>query len=240
MDGMEHHDQPMQQVPQGAPYSGYPNGQYPQYAVPNNGAPAAAYPGPDPIKKPAASPSGGSRTAVVGLVITVAVLAAAIIGLAAGLGVSQKNLHDTQDNLNAALASLSTAAPATRTLVVTGTKTSSPAAATATATTTTTDIYSQCPSANNTIYGTSTQNFTVRCGIDYSGTGEADDLDSSDADSMSDCMDDCLKNSKCEGAGWGHIDGAGKCYMKANLTKYHTADSNWEFAVLNTANSTSS
>lgn len=106
MDGMEHHDQPMQQVPQGAPYSGYPNGQYPQYAVPNNGAPAAAYPGPDPIKKPAASPSGGSRTAVVGLVITVAVLAAAIIGLAAGLGVSQKNLHDTQDNLNAALASL--------------------------------------------------------------------------------------------------------------------------------------
>lgn len=32
----------------------------------------------------------------------------------------------------------------------------------------------------------------------------------------------------------------GKCYMKANLTKYHTADSNWEFAVLNTANSTSS
>jgi hypothetical protein len=114
----------------------------------------------------------------------------------------------------------------------TPTKTSSSATPSATA-----DKFSTCPGANNTVYtsGTDDKQFTVHCGIDYSGSGEADDLNSTKAASMTVCMDACAKLDGCQGAGWGYIDGSGNmCYMKTNLTKSHNATSSWEFAVLNT------
>jgi hypothetical protein len=106
----QHHQQPgMQQLypDQGAAaFAGYPPGQYQQYPAPNGGAsPATAYSATGAPAKPAAS-SGSSRTAIVILSICVAALVVAVIGLAAGLGVSQKSLHDSQTNLDAALASL--------------------------------------------------------------------------------------------------------------------------------------
>ncbi|KAI0120660.1 hypothetical protein BJ170DRAFT_159350 [Xylariales sp. AK1849] len=191
---------------------------------------------------------GMKKAAFIGLLAALILLLALVIGLGAGLGVSQSKLHDAQADLANAQASATSAASAMTTVYVTtttkpstsATKTSSSATASATA-----DKFSTCPGANNTVYTSSegSRKFTVHCGLDYSGAGEADDLDSTKTTTMSGCMDACADNEKCQGAGWGFIDGDTgnnhSCYMKTNLTKFHIADSNWLFAVLNT-NTTSS
>ncbi|KAF3026612.1 hypothetical protein E8E14_014377 [Neopestalotiopsis sp. 37M] len=237
MDGLQHY-QPAQEKPAG--YVDAQGHQYPQqYHDPNyaaaqqHGQYHSGYTG---GAAPAAAPaaSGTKKGLLIGLLAAVAILTAAVIGLAAGLGVSQNNLHSTQSDLSALMASVSPSATTTSSSSSSATKTSTSATASATAT----DAFSSCPSANNTVYTSSTdsKNFTVHCGIDYSGDGGADDLTSEKSSTMSSCMDACAKNDECEGAGWGWIDGTGAmCYLKTNLTASHNATSDWEFAVLNTS-----
>ncbi|ETS78411.1 hypothetical protein PFICI_10473 [Pestalotiopsis fici W106-1] len=235
MDGLQHY-QPAAEKPAG--YVDAQGHQYPQqYHDPNyaaaqhaqyhNGYTDSAAPA------PAAAATGTKKGLLIGLLIAVAVLTAAVIGLAAGLGVSQNNLHSTQSDLSALMASVSPSATTSSSSTTTATKTSTSATASAT-----TDAFSSCPGANNTVYTSSTDSkeFTVHCGIDYSGDGGADDLTSQKSSTMTACMDACAKNDECEGAGWGWIDGTGAmCYLKTNLTASHNATTDWEFAVLNTS-----
>lgn len=94
--------------------------------------------------------------------------------------------------------------------------------------------------ANGTSYtasaGGSTANFTVHCGLDYGSGDGATDLKTTQTKTMAACMDDCAGLRNCEGAGWGSLpddkNGAHNCYMKGNLTKGHSADGGWTFAVL--------
>lgn len=78
--------------------------------------------------------------------------------------------------------------------------------------------------------------FELRCGVDFSGKGQAVDIGSVKVDSMDKCMDACAGNAKCTGAGWGFLEGdkgnAHMCYLKANLTQSHNATADWSFAVL--------
>ncbi|KAI1873928.1 uncharacterized protein JN550_003197 [Neoarthrinium moseri] len=223
---------------QGA-YSGYPDAQYQnqQYHDPNGTAAAQHYPSHAGGAGAPAQPSGSGakRGLLIGLLVAVVVLLALVIGLGAGLGVGLRNAKSDLAAAQASLSSTASAATSTpaSTASSTPTKTSSSATASATA-----DKFSSCPGANNTVYtsDTDSKKFTVYCGRDYSGKGEADDLNSTKAETMTTCMDTCAGTDGCEGAGWGYIDGSGHmCYMKTNLTKFHSADSGWEFAVLDTS-----
>ncbi|KAK1759986.1 hypothetical protein QBC47DRAFT_450316 [Echria macrotheca] len=168
-----------------------------------------------------------------------------VIGLAAGLGVSQKNLSQTQSDLQLAQAAISavTAAAATTSLLATPTKTSSP---TSTASPKS-DV--QCPRINQTIYtvsasasnGTAPKQFKLLCGFDY-GKGEAVDIGNTKVKNLNACADACAARSNCTGAGWGVIEGdkgvEHTCWMKNNLTTPHNATAEWGFAVLIGANDT--
>ncbi|KAH6646039.1 hypothetical protein BKA67DRAFT_695958 [Truncatella angustata] len=205
--------------------------------VPHDGAYTGGYTAPAQT-----SGSGPKRGLLITLIAALAILAATVIGLAAGLGVSQNHLHSAQSDLDAAQASLSSAASAP-TVTVTSTKSGSPTKTSSSATASATaDKFSTCPGANNTIYtsGTDSKQFKVLCGVDSSGEGQSDDLNSTKAATMTVCMDACAKTDGCQGAGWGYIDGSGNmCYMKTNLTGYHNATASWEFATLATLNTTS-
>jgi hypothetical protein len=96
----------------------------------------------------------------------------------------------------------------------------------------------QCPQVNGTIYTASTggKRFRRMCGIDYGGQGEAVDIGNVKTRNMDACIDACASRANCTGAGWGIIKGdqgpTHSCWMKANLTKSHTATPEWGFAVL--------
>jgi hypothetical protein len=85
--------------------------QYPQQYHNTNSAAVAqsqyhnGYTGPN-TGQAQTSTGGTKRGALVGFIITIVVLLAAIIGLAAGLGVSQNSLHSAKSDLSAAQASL--------------------------------------------------------------------------------------------------------------------------------------
>ncbi|KAK6218103.1 hypothetical protein LQW54_002852 [Pestalotiopsis sp. IQ-011] len=235
MDGLQHY-QPAQEKPAGYvdPQSHHYPQQYhdPNYAAAQHGQYHNGYTGSGAATPPAAAASGTKKKGalMLWLLVAVCILAAAVIGLAAGLGVSQNNLHSTQSELSALKASVSPSATTSATKSATATKTSTSATASAT-----TDAFSTCPGANNTVFTSTTdsKNFTVHCGIDYSGSGGADDVSSEKAETMTACMNACAKVDNCEGAGWGWPDGNGAmCYLKTNLTASHNATSNWEFATL--------
>jgi hypothetical protein len=108
--------------------------------------------------------------------------------------------------------------------------------ATATPTAAAADV--QCPRVNGTVYTASTggKRFRRMCGIDYGGNGEAIDIGSVKTRSLDACIDACASKSNCTGAGWGVIQGdkgpLQSCWMKTNLTKFHSATSDWGFALL--------
>ncbi|KAK3493068.1 uncharacterized protein B0T23DRAFT_155278 [Neurospora hispaniola] len=186
------------------------------------------------------------RSIALAVIGTLALLLATVIGLAAGLGVSQKNLHDAKNNLKLAQASITAGL---------GAITSSPTIATATSTSTssasstaTTIAKIECPSINGTFYtatvagnssspgGSSSKKFQRLCGVDF-GKGEAADIGSVNTTSFNSCLDKCAEKQGCTGAGWGAITGDEEthhtCWMKTNLTtKGHEAVDEWAFGVL--------
>ncbi|KUI71820.1 hypothetical protein VM1G_07608 [Cytospora mali] len=210
------------------------------YQPPNvgngNSPPSVGYAHSPPV---APTSSGVKRSTCLALLAAVVILLAAVVGLSAGLGVSQRNLHNTQADLAKAIKSPSattTVAPAS-----TGSPTSSSASASATADTSNIT----CPGSNNTLYtaDTDSKRFRQYCGIDYSGD-EAQAVGSVKVTSMDACMDACAAQSNCTGAGWGYLNGDNgaehTCWMKTNLTTSHQATSTWAFAILLTGSSSSS
>lgn len=174
----------------------------------------------------------GVALSVMGVIVFLLV---AVIGLSAGLGVSQRDLQQVKGDLEAAQAVLSaTSAPTTAAVLPTSTTVSVPAAASPTATKA--DV--QCPRVNGTIYTASSggKRFRRLCGLDYGGEGEAVDIGNVKTRNLDACIDACASETNCTGAGWGVIEGdkgpTHSCWMKTNLTKSHKAMPEWGFAVL--------
>ncbi|KAK4211620.1 hypothetical protein QBC37DRAFT_11444 [Rhypophila decipiens] len=175
----------------------------------------------------------------------IVILFAAVIGLAAGLGMTQENLRQARSDLLLAQAKL--VAPGTGTAANSppsdATTTSTPATVTATIVPTpTAQAAIKCPAGNGTFYSTSsgdssgpTKQFQRICGIDY-GQGEAKDIGSKKVASLDECMDACAARAGCTGAGWGAITGdkgnMHSCWMKTGLIKPHKATQDWGFGLL--------
>ena len=193
-----------------------------------------------------------SRAVALTVLAVVLFLLVAVIGLSAGLGVSQRDLRQVKGDLEAAQAVLSfastgyvlisnpngalarlTGCSAPTSLSATPTSTISSATATSTP-----GLDTQCPRANGTVYTASTggKRFQRFCGLDYGGKGEATDIGSVKTRTMDACMDACASRGNCTGAGWGAMDGdtdgMHSCWMKTNLNKSHKATPDWGFAVL--------
>lgn len=207
----------------------------------NNGYPPPAV-GYVPTTPSAPNSSGVKRSTCLALLAATMILLAAVIGLSAGLGVSQRNLHNTQADLARATSSPSAAT----TVFVTTTATRTPTSSTASASPTVDTSNITCPKSNNTLYtaeSDSSKQFREYCGIDYSGD-ESQDVGSVKVTSMDACMDACAKQSNCTGAGWGYLEGDNganhTCYMKSNLTNSHVADPTWAFGILLTGSDSSS
>ncbi|KAK0744538.1 hypothetical protein B0T21DRAFT_89633 [Apiosordaria backusii] len=193
--------------------------------------------------------------ATVGVIVF---LCLAVIGLSAGLGISQRHLTQTKSELQSLESSLAfaLAAPTSSSRTSTTTlpappppsSTSSVAIPSSTASSTTTSVSRptvplvQCPDVNNTIYTTSNNLKFVRlCGRDFSGEDEAIDIGNTKTNSLDLCIEACAKRPGCEGVGWGVIVSNDKgnvnpmqsCWMKKDLRKSHDAQrEDWGFARL--------
>lgn len=218
----------------------YSNGPNPA-GYSHHAAPGAVYTQPASGGAPASS--GTKRSSCFALMAALLLLIAAVIGLSAGLGVSQRNLRNAKADL--ARATESPAAAATTVYVTarpSSTATSTSSSASASATADTSNI--TCPGSNNTLYtaDTDSKRFEQYCGIDFSGD-QAVDVGSVKVTSMGACMDACASQSNCTGAGWGYLEGDNgtehSCWMKANLTEPHNATAEWAFAILLTNGSDS-
>lgn len=209
---------------------------YHQGATPSHYAPPGSSTGAPPAKRNGTI-MGMARGAFIAVLLLMLLLVGLVVGLGAGLGVTQNKLHDAKADLAAAKSS---ATSPSETVYVTM---NGPASATPTASAVS-DPYSclnATANANGTSYtassaGGSKADFTVHCGLDYGSDEGATDLKTSQTKTMAACMDDCAGLRDCEGAGWGSFpddkDGLHNCYMKGNLTKGHSADAGWTFAVL--------
>ncbi|KXX75058.1 hypothetical protein MMYC01_207768 [Madurella mycetomatis] len=175
------------------------------------------------------------RSVALGVLAVIVLLSLAVIGLSAGLGVSQRDLRQVKGDLEVAQAIFSSAVAAGAATTVFHTPTPASASSTASATTVA-DV--QCPRANGTMYTarTGSKQFRRMCGIDYGGEGEAVDIGNVQTRSLDACIDACAARPSCTGAGWGVIDGDSgamhSCWMKTNLTRFHRARDDWGFAVL--------
>ncbi|KAJ8107403.1 hypothetical protein ONZ43_g6742 [Nemania bipapillata] len=96
-----------------------------------------------------------------------------------------------------------------------------------------------CPGVNGTVYTVpgSTKQFLQLCGVDYGKEDGAVDLRNVSTNTADDCMNNCAGTAGCTGCGWGFIDGDHgppyRCWLKSYITnKSHTADTDWQFAVL--------
>ncbi|GAB1315336.1 hypothetical protein MFIFM68171_05546 [Madurella fahalii] len=175
------------------------------------------------------------RSIALGTLAVIVFLFLAVIGLSAGLGVSQRDLRQAKGDLETvqAIFSSAVAAGAATTVSHTPTPASVPPAASVTAVA---DV--QCPRVNGTMYTARTggKRFRRICGIDYGGEGEAADIGNVKTRSLDACIDACAAEPNCTGAGWGVIDGDSSathsCWMKTNLTEFHRARPDWGFAVL--------
>ncbi|KAK2610301.1 hypothetical protein N8I77_003747 [Diaporthe amygdali] len=181
--------------------------------------------------------SGVKRSTCFAIFVALLILLAAVIGLSAGLGVSQRNLRNAKADLARATESPSAATTVyvTAKPTSTGTPTATSSSASASATPDTSNI--TCPGSNNTLYTSDadSKQFEQYCGIDFSGD-QAIDVGNVKVTSMDACMDACASQSNCTGAGWGYLEGDNgtehSCWMKANLTEPHNATSEWAFAIL--------
>lgn len=143
------------------------------------------------------------------------------IGVGVGVGVRTKSDSDSAG----AIATSSTAP----------TKTT----ATATATSSASAGPTNCPDVGERTYLTKNgKKFLHKCGIDYGGEGEANDLTNAKTATFDECIEKCSTISGCTGAGWEDLqhDGEDKyrrvCWMKNDLQKSHTAEMTYSFASL--------
>ncbi|KAH7629669.1 hypothetical protein B0T09DRAFT_357370 [Sordaria sp. MPI-SDFR-AT-0083] len=258
---------PPAQVGAGQPYQPFPGPQQAdktsfvphevQHLYPDQATPML------PEKNTGATGSGSTlltvkRSIALAVIGTLALLLATMIGLAAGLGVSQKNLHDAKNDLKLAQASITAGLGA----LTSPTQHPSPTVAAATSTsassassTATAIAKIECPAINSTSYiatvagnssspgGSTSKKFTRLCGVDF-GKGEAVDIGSVNTTSFNSCLDKCAQKQGCMGAGWGAIQGDEEthhtCWMKTNLTtKGHKAVDEWAFGVLSLSQSVS-
>ncbi|KAK4187749.1 hypothetical protein QBC35DRAFT_221575 [Podospora australis] len=183
-----------------------------------------------------------------------------VIGLGAGLGVSQHKYRQTKSDLgtmeafiSSAIAAVpttqSTPSPTTSVSVApssteapssTSSESSATQSSTASSSPSATAALVQCPAVNNTIYTVEStgQRFKRLCGVDYSGKDEAVDVASTKTNSLDLCIEACAKRRGCQGAGWGVIaseksSALQSCWMKKDLKKFHDAKRpDWGFAVL--------
>ncbi|KAK4236797.1 hypothetical protein C8A03DRAFT_45253 [Achaetomium macrosporum] len=177
-----------------------------------------------------------TRGVALGVLSAIVLLLLLVIGLSAGLGVSQRDLHQVQGDLAVVQAALSSAVAVgvatTASLLPTSTSSAGATQTSAVAS----DV--QCPGVNGTVYTASTdgKRFRRMCGIDYGGNGESVDIGSVKTLNLDACIDACATRSNCTGAGWGAIEGdkgpMHSCWMKTDLTKPHKATSDWAFAIL--------
>ncbi|KAK3336065.1 hypothetical protein B0T19DRAFT_27330 [Cercophora scortea] len=94
-----------------------------------------------------------------------------------------------------------------------------------------------CPSVANVQFAAPrNKTFLHVCGIDYSGSGEAQDVANVKTSTFEDCLTQCALLSQCTGAGWGPMDGDSPnvhtCWMKNHLNQSHVATPDWNFGVL--------
>ncbi|KAK4150425.1 hypothetical protein C8A00DRAFT_18036 [Chaetomidium leptoderma] len=177
-----------------------------------------------------------TRRVALGVLAVIVLLLLAVIGLGAGLGVSQRDLHQVKGDLEVAQAVLSSVVTGAPTKIPAPTTTTTVAPSATAAPSVAADV--QCPKANGTIYTASTggKRFRRLCGLDYGGEGEADDIGNVKTRNLDGCIDACASRGNCTGAGWGVIEGdkgpTHSCWMKTNLTKPHKATPDWGFAVL--------
>ncbi|KAK0710319.1 hypothetical protein B0T26DRAFT_836585 [Lasiosphaeria miniovina] len=207
-----------------------------------------------PAAFPPAQPEGLKRSVVLGVLALIAFLFLAVIGLGAGLGVSQRDLSQAKSDLKVAEAVASavlviTTPPASTvhvthtpspTTQVTPTRSTTPAAASSTGSSVASASSGVCPGTNGTFYTSSvasgSKRFQRLCGLDFSGPGQAEDIGSVNTTSLNDCIDACAAKTNCTGAGWGIMTGTNSsiqpCWMKTNLNKNHKATVGWGFAIL--------
>ncbi|KAK3361377.1 hypothetical protein B0T24DRAFT_641485 [Lasiosphaeria ovina] len=210
-----------------------------------------------PAAFPPAQPEGLKRSVVLGVLAVIAILFLAVIGLGAGLGVSQRDLSQAKSDLKVAEAVASavlviatppastvhvtnTPSPTTPATPATPTKPTTPAAASSMSSPVASASSSVCPGTNGTFHTSSvasgSKRFQRLCGLDFSGPGQADDIGSVNTTSLNDCIDTCAANNNCTGAGWGIMTGTNSsiqpCWMKTNLKKNHKATAGWGFAIL--------
>ncbi|KAK3380809.1 hypothetical protein B0H63DRAFT_560655 [Podospora didyma] len=230
-----------QQYQQQQPYEQSYQPYRPPYSHTNPAASTAPSSSEVPIKR---------SIALIFLAVT-ALLFLCVIGLSAGLGVSQRNLQQAKSDLSsveaivsAAVAEAAAAGDDKTTVYVTPTPTAAaPTTAVQTSPTATPTV--DCPKSNGTFVTSATGNkrFQRLCGLDYGGNGEAIDIGSVKTLNMNDCIDACAAKANCTGAGWGILTGdkglgPQPCWMKMNLTKSHNATSDWGFAILVSKSST--
>ena len=95
-----------------------------------------------------------------------------------------------------------------------------------------------CPGTNNTEFDVpdSSKVFLQLCDIDYSGTGEAEDIASVWTTTFDDCIIYCADFSGCTACGWGILAGdpgsEHRCWLKSHLGNHHNAKTGWQFAIL--------
>lgn len=183
-------------------------------------------------------------------------------GLAAGLGVSQRDLKQTKTSLQAARISLARFVPLPHlplyVVYITdplssGQPTPPPVAPSA-------DRPSdppsdppsevgqvECPMINGTLHTVTNPaitksvtpdrlQFKLLCGLDFTGEREAAELGAVKTMNLAECADACAATTNCTGAGWGIIPGdvgpGHYCWMKTGLIKGHVAAPGWGFAVI--------
>ncbi|KAL1841767.1 hypothetical protein VTJ49DRAFT_6605 [Mycothermus thermophilus] len=175
------------------------------------------------------------RSVALGVGSLVAFLVLAVIGLSTGLGISQRDLRNSNNELTKVQAVLATATIVPFAASDIPTPTTSTSSSSSPTPTVKSDV--QCPKVNGTIYTSSTsgQRFRRLCGIDY-GPGEAVDIGNVPTRNLDACADACASRANCTGAGWGVIEGdkgpLHSCWMKTNLTEPHEAPEVWGFALL--------
>ncbi|KAK4168369.1 hypothetical protein QBC43DRAFT_254111 [Cladorrhinum sp. PSN259] len=193
------------------------------------------------------------RSVALSILGAIVLLLLLVIGLSAGLGVSQNKLNRANDNIEIMKSQiLSPVAESNKPVPTISITSLPPASPTPTpdpsrtsfiiSTPSQTAALVQCPSVNNTVYTVTSassgpaKKFTRLCGLDYGGSDEATDIGNVKVNSLDQCIEACAKKSGCTGAGWGVTDKANplqSCWMKKGLKKPHDAKMpDWGFAVL--------
>ncbi|TWU74965.1 hypothetical protein ED733_005529 [Metarhizium rileyi] len=182
----------------------------------------------DHVAPPAPIPQAmicGLRKRLFYIIALAVILAlAVVVGVGVGVGVGMR--HDsTSDEHDSPTEMLSTAS------IQNGTPGSMAADASQTALT-------ACPAANNTKYEVkSLQKTFVRvCGIDYTGSEGATDLDATLVASVEDCINSCAEYPSCTGCSWGLLAGDTgsdpECWLKTGLRTPTFVRGGWDFVIL--------